>query len=969
MNDTYLRLKGYRDKTLKDILMNLIAFLFPFLVVAVAFVINGVFPFGKRMILTVDCYHQYVPFLVEFRNKFWSGGSLFYSWNNGLGMEYYPAFANYCSSPLNIFALFFTAKTMPVFAALVTCVRAGLASLFMSFFLTSEDYGRRDFVTLAFSAAYALCGWFCTDFWNLMWCDALVLLPLILYGLRLLFVERKYALYIASLALCIISNYYTGFFVCIFLLLFAPIYYFTVFQSKKEPEVEGRLGAKTFFTCAVRFVVGSLLAGAISAVITLPTYLILQTTSAVGSDFPTDYKLTGNLFDFIGRFLVAANPNIRDGMANVYSGIIPAVLLPLFFALDKKTGINLRHKLTYGFMLLFMYVSFSNRILDFIWHGFHFPNQIPYRESFLMSFLVITVGFKTIRNLKSFSLGQITAAFVGAGVFLILFEKLGTGKEGYIQVLVSVLFIILEGILLTSIKKGKRKNPKSYEGLLAGVMAAEMLASSIITISLVDNHEGFPQYKTFGMNYVDVAEAVNSLEGTAGHMLFERSELYPNNICDIQSVYDVKGLSVFSSTTRESFIKYIRNFGFHNNGINSVRNAGMTRVTASLLGVRNMVAIEDTNSRPLNYPVETTNGDVTVYANYDALSVGYMVSPDLANYMPSFDDYDVFQKTNEWVNSMGVEGDVYNRIDVEPIVITNLQETRNSFGYYAYSVSDTSRKCSITFRVENATIGSEVYIFPYSSKGGTLSITYLSPDGNADNNEVYNNITLRSYQIISLGNFDGRTIEATITYSTPPSGALNIYTYELNLPVYENMIDTLSANEAEVTYYDDTTIECSVDASEDGLCFFTIPYTDGFEAEVDGVPTEITSIQDAFIGIMLSEGHHEIKLKYTVPCFSLGALISITALLCSVLLCVVMRIVNKRLLKENVSSVSDSETSELETVAEQAGMNVPSEESVETLIDTGELSSEEEISSETEENTENTDDSSDDTGSTGDEEN
>ena len=103
----------------------LLAFLLPMFTVITAFAILQCYPFGKRTMLTVDLYHQYAPYLVAFRDKILSGDSLLYSWNDGLGNEYFGAFANYTASPLNIFCIFFTAKTMPVFIALITAVRAG----------------------------------------------------------------------------------------------------------------------------------------------------------------------------------------------------------------------------------------------------------------------------------------------------------------------------------------------------------------------------------------------------------------------------------------------------------------------------------------------------------------------------------------------------------------------------------------------------------------------------------------------------------------------------------------------------------------------------------------------------------------------------------------------------------------------------------------------------------------------------
>ena len=231
----------------------LLAFLFPTLTVLAALAITGCYPFGDRTMLTVDLYHQYCPFLVAFRDKFWAGESLFYSWNDGLGQEYYAAYANYASSPLNIFALLFTAKTMPVFIAFVTCLRAGLSSVFMLLFLSANDNKRIDNITVIFGSSYALCGWFISFFWNIMWCDAVVLLPLIMLGLRKLFVERKVGLYAIALAVAIISNYYAGYFICLFLVLFAPCYYFCLFSREKPKGDPMRMSIKTFAGAALRF--------------------------------------------------------------------------------------------------------------------------------------------------------------------------------------------------------------------------------------------------------------------------------------------------------------------------------------------------------------------------------------------------------------------------------------------------------------------------------------------------------------------------------------------------------------------------------------------------------------------------------------------------------------------------------------------------------------------------------------------
>ncbi|MBP3811097.1 MAG: YfhO family protein [Clostridiales bacterium] len=858
--------------------LKLFSFLFPFAAVIIIFALMGVYPAGTKTMLTVDLYHQYMPFIYELRAKILGGRSLFYSWNSGLGNEYYAVFANYCASPLNLLCLLFPYKALPVFAAFITAVRAGLASLFMAMFLSHIDSRKYDLITVSFGVAYALSGWFLTDFWNIMWCDAYVLLPLICLGLLKLFTEGNYLLYVVSLAVALISNYYSGYMLCIFLTFFSVVMYFAFMPDDK-------FGPRSFFASAGRFALGSLIAGAISAVVVIPTYLILQHSSATGDTLPVDFTPSGSLFDFLGRFLVSANPNIRSGMANVACGTVVVLMLPLFFMASSKASISLRKKIGFGFMMLFMYLSFEMRTLNFIWHGFHFPNQIPYRQSYMMSFIAVIIAFMTIRVLKTFTPAQLSAVCVGAGVFLMLYEKFGTGEEGYQQIGLSLLFLIIQSVVLRLIVTSTRTGSTVLEWVLMITMLAETLTASAFTIGRVAEHEGFTGYEFYGKNRRTIHEYVTDLEGSEGHNNFERTELYPNFICDIQSVYDVKGMSIFSSTARESFVKYMRNFGFHNNGINGLRNAGLTRVTASILGIRNLALIQDTQSVPMIFDETYSEGEVTIYDNPDALSVGFMTSDDIINYVPSTLTNDVFVKTNDWIRAMGVQADVYLPLYAVSSQESGMTPTGWSGNALNYQMTAAGSESSYTVTVSEADIGADVYLYADSSKGGKVKIM--------NGIETVAEYEIRSYQTVCLGTFTGEPLTATITYSDSPAGTLHVYTYELNREGYDLAVNTLGSRQFEVTSYDDTSITGTIDAGEGGFMLLTIPYTEGFIAQVDGQEAELISVQDALCGIDLEEGTHEVVIRYVPAGFTQAAFISLAGIIALAAVCVVRKLVSK----------------------------------------------------------------------------
>ena len=874
----------------------LLAFLFPALTVLAAFAVTGCYPFGDRTILTVDLYHQYCPFLVAFRDKVLSGDSLIYSWNDGLGQEYYAAFANYAASPLNIFSLFFTAKTMPIFIEFVTCFRAGLASLFMLLFLSSNDNRRIDNITVVFSSSYALCGWFISFFWNIMWCDAVVLLPLIALGLKRLLLDRKVGLYIITLAIAIVSNYYAGYFLCLFMVFFAPAYYLCLFSGEKPKGDPGRLCFKTFIGAAFRFACSSILAAGTSAALTVPTYLILKNCSATGDKLKVDYGLQNDLFDFFGRLMVAANPNIRDGMANVYSGIVIVLLLPLFFLLPKRTGIKLKHKIVFGVLLAVMYLSLTNRTLNFIWHGMHFPNQIPYRESFIMSFLLVFIGFLTIRRIRSLGVKYVTGAVLSSAAFLILYEKFGSGNEGYLQIGVTLLFLIIQGAALHTVSNINVKKSEFFlETLLTVTMMIEMFAASLITIGLVCKHEGFTSYAPYGRNHKDVYAYVEQAEGSEGHMNFERSELFPNNVCDLQSLYNVKGLSIFSSTARESFVKYMRNYGFHNNNINGLRNAGLTRVTATLLNVRNLVEVDKTQAVPDLFEQEYKGKVISSWANKDALSVGFMTDPAVIDYAPDYDNnLNVFAKTNDLVRSMGAD-DVYKPVTLIAGETSGLMTVDRESSAMAFTTSSNVQNNEYSFNVtiKDADIGSDIYMYANSKKGGNVTIKC---------GDKTRKFEIRSFQIITCGVFDGTPIEVYVKYSESPSSNITLYGYQLDRAGYDRMLEKFSDEQLIVTDYDTTSMSGHIDVKEDGLLFLSIPYAEGWSAVVDGENAEITPIQDALMGIRLSAGSHDISLKYTPAGFKAGLIISIASVaLIAIIISVSFILSRKKTDKANAS--------------------------------------------------------------------
>ena len=892
-----------------------LSFLIPFLILLSTFIVQGVHPFGSRMILTVDLYHQYAPFVAELRDKILSGDSLFYSWNVGLGTNFLAIFANYAASPLNLLILLFPQRLLSDGIMLIVCLRAGLTGLFFAMMLRDMDNRREDLFLSCFSAMYALCGWVLAYFWNIMWLDAVMLLPLVVLGLRRLMRDRKPLLYCISLFFVVLSNYYAAFFVCLFLVIYAPVAY---------AQITPRFRIGSLWSSFWRFCFYSALGGAMAAILVYPTWTALQQSSATGDAWPTDYSLTQNMFDFLGRFFVAGKPNIRDGMANVYCGVIILIFIPLFFLCRR---IRLREKIGYGFIVAVLYFSFASKLLNFIWHGLHYPNQIPYREAFLMSFVLIIMAYKVLRNLKSFSIHEITLSLAVILAYIVLYEKFSVDGEKIWAIYLSAAFVILYAAALRLIMY-KKAGLKTQKYFLAGLLIAELLIGTQVTVGTVAYNESFTNWDFYGKKSDEVTAFIDGREEIGEDGTFIRAEVYPALISNQTALYHVKGVSCFSSTADESFIQFMKSLGFHNNGINGVRNAGLTKVTASLMGIHYLIDINGTSTLPGGFARVEDTGNLTIFENTDALSVGYMVSPDVLDFV-TINQNNPFNTTDKFLEALGTDG-VYNPEVLLPGATENASMTSgNGESGYIYNIPTDAQAASIEFEPNARVKGERLYIYVQSAKPPNVILTTTDP---ATGKTTTASQETRAMQIIDIGTYDPEAdLKVKLSWSAASAGQVVVYCASLTDDSYGKMIKDLSQSELTVTSYDTTHLNGTIDVPADGVMLLTVAYDLGWTARVDGEAAEIVSIGDALMGIKLSAGHHEIAMSYKPGGFDTGALVSGAAFTLLALIAAVLAVLEKRRKKRAavlVAKATDSGifVNESDSAPENSPNPLPSEQ-------------------------------------------
>ncbi len=99
----------------------------------------------------------------------------------------------------------------------MTVIKYGLAGLSFAYLLiqTKTQNGYR---VPAFATAYALSGWMVANQLNLMWLDAVIILPLVILGIERLAEKNRLTTYIPWLTSILVINYYMAYMVCLFLI-------------------------------------------------------------------------------------------------------------------------------------------------------------------------------------------------------------------------------------------------------------------------------------------------------------------------------------------------------------------------------------------------------------------------------------------------------------------------------------------------------------------------------------------------------------------------------------------------------------------------------------------------------------------------------------------------------------------------------------------------------------------------------
>ena len=426
----------------------LLTFLISLLVIIILFILNNVIPFGKNSLLAVDFFHQYGPMLGELHDRIKSGNNLIYSFNVGLGIPFFRNFLNYMSSPFNLIMIFFSKEGVLTSFSFIIGLKAVFSSCTLVYFL-SHKFKTKSLLLIPLGVLYAFSAYYTAYYWNIMWLDGMVFLPLITLGIEYIINEHKWKFYTIWLAIMLIANYFIGYMICIY-----SVIYFIAYCIKKANFKRSKIKTelKQILKKGLIFAGASLLAGMIASIFLIPLYQSLESISATGGTFPTSQYYKFTIEDFLKYHLTGTSSTVFASdpinAPNISAGILSVFLL-LCFIFNSK--ITLKTKICYASILLFIIVAFFYAPLDYIMQAFHVPNDLPYRYSFLYTFTLIIMGAYAFKHMKNISFKKLTTLYAITMLLLIIccFSKwVGISLEMIIgnMILLTSYFVIISYI-------------------------------------------------------------------------------------------------------------------------------------------------------------------------------------------------------------------------------------------------------------------------------------------------------------------------------------------------------------------------------------------------------------------------------------------------------------------------------------------------------------------------------------------
>lgn len=885
------KMKSSSKKRLNTAVLLVLAFAIPFVILCIAFAYRGLVPFGDHSVFMWDSKLQYKDYFGYLWDVLHGNASLSYSASKSLGGQMAGLVAYYLTCPLNLLMYFFDKSQIGLFLSVETILKMAFAGVTAGYFL-KKRYNINSAVVLILSTCYALMEYNIYYCRNIMWLDGAVMLPLAALGAYELLHNNKKGLLFFSVAVTIISNWYSGFMVC----LMTGFYFLFEFVLKYDWKNFKSIVGKAFGDC-VKFGADMILGVMASAAVLLPALL-----SLVGGKAAFRLIYASMNFSFLYTFKgfdINSTINTKESPILYIGGIV--LLFVAYYLFDKR--VDIKTKICSAALFVFMIFGFCFKEFELMWTAFVQSHSYNYRFAFVFGFVMIMLAGRAVETIKlnGDTLDKpavFKALALIAGVTLLL-DLQNAFNNRFIANAYLFIFVFY-ALFLFGVYCTKNSNLKKAvsTALIALFAFGELGVNAVLAFKDYDMSDNLYTSYTEQMKGIvgEMKEKDNSFyrfEKNYSYLTETGSECATcepllfgyNSIEHYSSTYD-RNVDEFLAAMGYADSTYIPDENSKDEVIfptDTYWNSPMI-MTETLLGVKYELAQKKTfGMSEFDMESEMPSG-YSMYVNEKALPMAYNVSAD-AKTKPDY-TLNPFENQQKFVSSLtGEDTALYENINPE------LKEIKNGWEKYT-AVAETD--------------GPMYFYTDGTDAEKAEEKKNIHKDNRHDNCELYVNgeyvqNTCQRFLLnaVYLGDFKaGDTVDIQLKHVSKNKNEHDkqhlIYVSQLNESVYNDVCDKLSAGSKTDLNINGNKISGSYTTDSDSLVMLTIPYAEGWTVKVDGEKTEYKELSETFIGLELSAGEHQIEMEYHTPSQKMSNVISVFGVFAFAVWCGAEYIIKKK---------------------------------------------------------------------------
>ena len=869
----------------------------PIFVLVFFVLFTGIKPFGDRSLVNHDAFQQIYPALCELSIKLKKGESLFYSWSNRMGAGFLPVYFFHISNPVNLLVVFMDRREILTFMDWFCAIRIALSSGTFAYVLSkynekkieeltetdeNEDdisiFKNRRVLICALAVAYAFSAFICGYYYQMMWLDSYVMFPIIMYGYRRMISEKKPLVYIISLAISAYLNFYMIYMIALFLIL--------VFLLDKHYSIKDLLKKGLLFAVSSLFSVG------LSALPILVCFFGTRNLYSSQDSIP-QFGFFGNIFYVIRKMFILADSVIvsyNNYDSNIYCGLFALV----FFVFYLSSDIPIAEKIKRTFLVVLLLLSMDERILNYIWHGFHNQIGVPNRFSFLLIYVLLYSSFEgvnKIKNRKALIPGLLLVGMLPL-VSYIFVDFASEFSSSIIIYGTMVLVLMYSAIALLALNRNNR--------LIFAILSVLMIFESCINIYFTfdkDNLdiESFMSAVEGPEDIIDQVESKRNIKSKYRSGVFAYSG-YPNKC----SFYDIAGLEGFSSFIGDDISGFSSRFGFSGMD-NGIQDLGNTQIIENIMGVRYYYVYNGEQIIQSDSSLEKIydDGMYSVYQNPNALPLIFAADEGIKQ-VGGWKEHDMIANINDLASRMIPCDDLITEV--------NPEYTLDSYACnLSYADSDYLHlKCVPTSDNESWQTLVEFDVEAGSYNLCLESVQTCSVSVYKNNEIVIDNEDLWYYGIFNIGNIEtGDKISVVLSEPEDRNAildrnigneiAVRVAKIDSNLLgefCAKGINDGIDIKENKTDY-----IKGEIELEDNQIILTSIPYDEGWRVYVDGQSTRTVKCADAFIGVECGPGKHLVELQYVPKGFVPGAIISMLSTILLIIICIYIKMDKIKVLK------------------------------------------------------------------------